>query len=87
MAVTMMRNPTAMIVSSLTTYNSCETAAAVRPVPSRTAPVFVTSPGDDGMLLMISDARSAGGVSFLEAIPRLQGRNANTRADVKEMTD
>jgi hypothetical protein len=89
MAPTMMKKATAMSVSSFTTYNSWEMAAAVRPVPRRMEPVLVIRPGEDGAALMISDARSAG--SGFEAMVRLRdehptfadrGRAGKCRVDV-----
>ena len=58
------------ILSSFTTYNSCEMAAAMRPVPRRAVPVFVMRLGEDGNLSMISEARSEGGRGLV-AIKRL----------------
>ena len=45
---------------------------ARRPVPRRAAPVLVIRPGEEGRLLIISEARSAGG-GGLELIERLHG--------------
>lgn len=45
-------------------------AVATRPEPRITEPVLVTKLGEDGSLLMISEAFSAGG---WEDIPRLNG--------------
>lgn len=54
------------------TYNSCEMAVARRPVPKIAVPVLVMRFGDDGNLLIISEARSEGGLVFEElAIVRL----------------
>lgn len=47
-------------------------AVASRPVPSTTEPVFVTSPVDEGSLLISSDAFSAGGGFDELAMPRLR---------------
>ena len=58
------------MLSSFTTYNSCEIAAAMRPVPSRAVPVFVMRLGEDGNFSMSSEARSEGG-GGLVAIKRL----------------
>jgi len=43
------------------TYNSCEIAVARRPVPKIAVPVLVMRFGEEGSLLMISEARSSGG--------------------------
>lgn len=58
------------ILSSFTTYNSCEMAAAMRPVPRRAVPVFVMRLGEDGNFSMISSARLEGGTGLV-AIERL----------------
>lgn len=48
-------------------------AAAARPVPRTAVPVLVIRPGEEGSLLMISEARSDGGGGFEEvAIERLE---------------
>lgn len=74
MKVARIAKPTAITVSSFITYNSCEIAVATRPVPRTTVPVLVIRLGEEGRLLMISEARSAGGGGFDElAIPRLDG--------------
>ena len=45
------------ILSPFTTYNSCEMAAVMRPVPRRVVPVFVMRLGEDGNFSIISSAR------------------------------
>jgi hypothetical protein len=47
-------------VSSFITYSSWEMAAATRPVPRTAVPVLVRRDGEDGSLLMSSDARWSG---------------------------
>ena len=44
-------------------------------MPSTTEPVFVTSPGDEGILLISSDAFSAGGGFDELAMPRLRAHH------------
>ena len=72
MYVNTIADATRMMVSSLTTYSSCEIAAAASPVPSKAVPVLVMRFGEEGNLLITSDARSAGGGGFDElAMERL----------------
>lgn len=52
--------------SSFKTYSSLEMAAAMSPPPTRAVPVLVMRFGEEGILLMISDARSEGGVELDE---------------------
>lgn len=70
MYVNTIREAIKTMLSSFTTYNSCERAAAIRPVPRRAVPVFVMRLGDEGNFSMISLARSEGG-GGLVAIERL----------------
>ena len=59
-----MREPTARIDSSLTTYNSCEIAAAVKPVLRTTDEVFENKlfPGKESMI----DEAFSEGAGFCE---------------------
>jgi hypothetical protein len=53
-----------IILSSFTTYNSCEIAAAIRPVPRRAVPVFVMRL-EDGNFSISSSARLEGGTGLV----------------------
>jgi hypothetical protein len=55
----------ATILFPFTTYNSCEIAAAMRPVPRRAVPVFVMRLGEDGIFSIISSARLEGGTGLV----------------------
>jgi hypothetical protein len=56
-----MKLPRARMDSSFITYSSWEMTVARRPVPRIAVPVLVMRFGEDGSLLMISEARSEGG--------------------------
>ena len=70
MYVKTIREAIKIILSSFTTYNSWEIAAAMRPVPRRAVPVFVMRLGEDGNCSIISSARLEGGTGLV-AIERL----------------
>ena len=66
MYVNTIREESKTILSSFTTYNSWEMAAAMRPVPRRAVPVFVMRLGEDGNFSMISSARLEGGTELVD---------------------
>lgn len=63
-----MMKPTRMTDSSLTTYSSCEMAVAIRPAPRMTEPVLVMRLGEEGSLLISSEARSGGGGGLVDMV-------------------
>ena len=70
MYVNTIKEASKTILSSFTTYSSCEIAAAMRPVPRSAVPVFVIMLGEDGNFSIISSARLEGGRGSV-AIERL----------------
>ena len=66
MYVNTIREAIKTILSSFTTYSSCEIAAAMRPVPRRAVPVFVMRLGEDGNFSIISSARLEGGTGLVD---------------------